>query len=86
MSEDNKFDVFTCPHCGGTVIVDHGQLNCHIFRHGVLKTNGQQVPPHTVKAECDRLAEQNLIFGCGKPFQVTRQSDGSLAAVACGYI
>ncbi len=31
-----------------------------IFRHGVLKTTGQQVPPHTAKAECDRLAEQKL--------------------------
>lgn len=56
-----------CPHCQGSIEVK--ELNCQIFRHGVLKSNGQPISPHLPKAECDRLFQQKLIYGCGKPFR-----------------
>jgi len=80
------FHLLACPHCQGTVIVQQNELNCRIFRHGVYLSTSEPIPPHTHKAECDRLVEQNLIAGCGKPFQVVHQEDGSELAVLCDYI
>lgn len=81
----SDFYVFTCPHCQGSVIVQYNELNCRIFRHGVYKHNGEQMPPHTPREECERLAQQGLIIGCGQPFRV--EGDGAAAvAVVCDYI
>ena len=30
----------------------------------------KQIDPHLKKEECDRLKSKNLIYGCGKPFQL----------------
>jgi len=62
--------VFDCPHCSGVVLVAQNEMHCRIFRHGVFKSNGAPINPHASKVECDRLLECNLIYGCGKPFQV----------------
>ena len=84
---ETKFFLFTCPHCQGTVQVLPDELRCHIFRHGRLKAGTlQQMDPHTPKAECDRLAADGLIYGCGKPFRVVYDSGGAPHAVACEYI
>ena len=57
------------------------EINCTIFRHGTFKANNKQMDPHTPKAECDRLAREGLIYGCGKPFKF----DGNVL-VQCDYI
>ena len=59
--EDNNFYQFNCPHCNQSIEVQKKQLNCRIFRCGILKSNGKQIGPHTKKVECDRLKENNLI-------------------------
>lgn len=59
---------FNCPHCNGTIEIE--SLNCGIFRHGILKSNNQQINPHASKDECDNYVNNNLIYGCGKPFQI----------------
>lgn len=82
----SDFYQLTCPHCQGTVIVQSNELNCRIFRHGVYHVNGEPIPPHSPKEECDRLVAGGLIAGCGKPFQVVPQQDGSELAVVCDYI
>jgi hypothetical protein len=68
-----------CPHCNGMVIIE--QLNCAIFRHGIFKNTGKQIPPHASKEECDNWVKNNDIYGCGKPFQVIENK-----AVVCEYI
>ena len=76
---------FSCPWCGGGIMVSRAELNCRIFRHGVYKTQqlaGTQMNPHECEAECKRLFENGLIDGCGKPFRV----DETDTAVICGYI
>jgi hypothetical protein len=50
-----------CPHCQQLIHVE--QINCAIFRCGVEKQTGQQIPPHLPKPECDRLASENRIYG-----------------------
>lgn len=68
---DDGFYTFACPHCGVTVQVAAAEINCTIFRCGVFKATGQQLPPHTSKETCD--AARNDIYGCGKPFRFTGQ-------------
>jgi hypothetical protein len=72
-----------CPHCECEVEIV--ELNCRIFRHRVFKESGAQVNPHAPKAECDELFEKNMIYGCGKPFQIIQDSDG-FKAIQCDYI
>jgi DNA-directed RNA polymerase subunit RPC12/RpoP len=81
----DNFHQLACPHCSGTIIVLHHELNCRIFRHGAFVSNGEPIPPHSSRAECDRLVAQNLIVGCGKPFRVVLQ-DGVETAIECDYI
>jgi hypothetical protein len=71
--------IVQCPHCKS--LVEILEINCQIFRHGAFKLTGQQIPPHLPELECRRLAENNLIYGCGKPFKY----DGKNVET-CGYV
>lgn len=72
-----------CPNCGFYVEID--QINCGIFRHGVFKNNNQQLNPHASKIICDHVVANDLIYGCGKPFQIV--NDGAdFVAIKCDYI
>jgi hypothetical protein len=68
------FYFFDCPHCYVGITVLKNQLNCKIFRCGEYRVDGpgykegDPIPPHLPKVECDRLVAENLIKGCGKPF------------------
>jgi hypothetical protein len=73
-----------CPHCNITIEII--ELNCRIFRCGIFKTNGQQIDPHLQKAQCEQLIARNEIYGCGKPFKVDPQTDGTVVCYDCGYI
>jgi hypothetical protein len=84
-TNNNKVEiVVTCPHCDMPVLIE--QLNCKIFRHATLVSNNTQINPHASKEECDHYIKNNLIYGCGKPFQVVENSDGTHLAVVCEYI
>lgn len=72
--------IVDCPHCLVTIEIE--ELNCKIFRCGIRKSDGVQINPHLDKAECDRLSENNEIYGYGKPFRI----DASGNAVMCDYI
>ena len=77
--------LIVCPHCDVPVLI--AELNCRIFRHGVLKSTGAQISPHESKVECERLFNEGLIWGCGKPFYV-KGDFGSLdlKSEICDYI
>ena len=81
---NGDFYNFDCPNCKSEIIVHKTELNCHIFRHGVLKDTYKQVDPHLCKEECDRLVKEDKVFGCCKPFEVIRNNQG-LFAVKCDY-
>ena len=68
-----------CPHCG--VSIEILEVNCAIFRCGIIKETGEQVPSHTSKEECDLLRERGRVWGCCKPF---KYENGK--AIVCGYI
>jgi hypothetical protein len=80
--------VVECPHCFTPVLIE--KINCAIFRHGTLKSNGQQISPHALKELCDFYIEKDSINGCGKPFQIIinpdPKNDNNLIAIKCEYI
>lgn len=72
----------TCPHCGEPILIQ--KLNCGVFRHGVFKKTYKQINPHASKPTCEKYVRKQLIYGCGKPFQVTLK-DNVFAVDKCGY-
>ena len=68
-----------CPNC--YEYVEILELNCCIFRHGVYINTLIQIDPHLNKIECDKLFNENKIYGCGKPFQIIDNE-----AIKCDYI
>jgi len=77
--------IYQCPHCEDYIETDKEQLNCKIFRHGVFRKNGKQLPPHSKKNVCDQAKAKGLIYGCGKPYRITK-NQSQLAVEVCGYI
>ena len=77
--------IVQCPNCYEFVVVKKSELNCKIFRHGILKSNYEQIDPHLPKEECDKLIKNDLIFGCGKPFKILEDSN-KYSAIICDYI
>lgn len=73
---------FSCPHCGGLIQVLTSELNCQIFRHGVLKESGQLMNPHESRIVSERLAAEGKIWGCGKALRYV----GECKAEPCDYI
>ena len=55
--------IITCPHCSEFIWID--EINCGIFRHGILKNNLVQIHPHSSKELCeyyikhDKMTEDN---------------------------
>jgi hypothetical protein len=89
MTESNEEFIIQCPHCD--MCIEVVKLNCRIFRHGVYKRTGKQIPPHLDKPTCDSLFETGQIYGCGKPFKIeeVHHSDINalkLQAFKCDYI
>lgn len=78
----NEFEV-QCPHCNDYILIE--QVNCAIFRHGIFKENMIQINPHLSKLECDKLIDNNLIYGCGKPFKIEKINNIWIA-IECDYI
>jgi hypothetical protein len=78
--------IINCPHCN--IPVEVLEMNCRIFRCGIYKKGFKQIDPHMIKEDCDRLARDGVIYGCGKPFKVNliERIDGSCSVVACDYI
>lgn len=78
--------VVECPHCNNQIQIYRNEINCSIFRHGILKTTGQQIGSHSSKIECDNYILNNLIYGCGKPFRLIKENGDIYKAEICDYI
>jgi hypothetical protein len=81
-----EFNIVTCPHCLGDILIFNNEICCAIFRHGIYKHNGNQLDPHASKEECDNAYIKELIYGCGKPFKVEYNESKILVANKCDYI
>jgi len=83
ITRDSNILLFLCPHCNEQIIVLFHEVNCKIFRHGIMKSNYEQINPHASKEICDKLIERNEIYGCGKPFRITNDFE---KVEKCDYI
>ena len=72
-----------CPHCN--IYIEVLELNCKIFRCGILKNTLKQIDPHLSKIECEKLVNNDEIYGCGKPFKVDI-IDNEYKTFICDYI
>lgn len=83
MVKENYF-VINCPHqqCCQMILIYKNEINCKIFRCGIMKNNLKQINPHEKKEICDKLKKNNLIFGCGKPLKLNNKNIPEI----CGYI
>ena len=72
--------LINCPHCNQEFEIM--ELNCRIFRCGILKQTYEQINPHLDKINCDILKERDLIYGCGKPFFINLNNQAEI----CDYI
>ena len=77
--------IVNCPHCQDSIFIASKDFNCKIFRHGVYKHNKEGISPHLCKQECDRLRNNDLIYGCGRPFQLILVNNKYIA-INCDYI
>jgi hypothetical protein len=75
-----------CPHCNNIIIIYKNEINCNIFRHGVVKTTMKQMDPHSSKEFCDNMAQNGEIYGCGKPFTLVTNNNNDYKAISCDYI
>jgi hypothetical protein len=76
----SNFLIINCPHCFQPILIE--ELNCKIFRHGVLKSTNEQINPHSTEIECINYIFNDLIYGCGKPFKLNNE----LQPEICEYI
>ena len=83
MTEKITEIVIVCPHCNENIVI--AELNCCIFRHGILKENNKQMEPHLSKVLCELYVQTDKIYGCGKPFRVVKIND-EFKAIICDYI
>lgn len=67
-----------CPNCDQMIWIE--ELNCKIFRCGIIKETGEQIPPHATKEECENYLKEG-IYGCSKPFKIEDNK-----AEVCDYI
>lgn len=79
---NNKNFIITCPHCNLFVLIE--EINCAIFRHGIITNTKQQIPPHSTKEECEKYIKDGII-GCGRPFMVVIKNKEYIA-IECEYI
>ena len=75
--------IIKCPHCNEFIIIE--QINCAIFRHGILKKNLKQIDSHSLKELCEYFVQNNLIYGCGKPFKIVLKNNNYETEI-CEYI
>lgn len=68
--KDKNSITFNCPHCNILCNVQYRNMRCKIFRCGVYKKNNKSIKPHGTKEYCDYLVNNNLIYGCSKPFRI----------------
>ncbi len=82
-SQDTEI-YLNCPHCGNMFMTTEQSIACAIYRHAVLKSNMEQINPHASEVECQTFVNNDLIYGCGGPFRITK-TNGAYSAVVCGY-
>ena len=79
--DEEKTIRFECPRCKVQIEVKENDINCKIFRCGVFKSNFLPIYPHLSLIECEKLIEQDKIYGCGASLELVDKN----IVVKCDY-
>ena len=85
MTEEN-YIIINCPNCDDDILIYINEINCSIFRHGVIKHTFQQIPPHASKEQCEDYITRDSVYGCAKPFRLKQSHTNAYVAIKCDYI
>ena len=85
MIKKTKEIIVLCPNCEQSILILKKKIGCSIFRHGVYKKNNKPIDPHTKEEDCNKMINENLIYGCGKPFRLINDKN-EYKAIICDYI
>jgi hypothetical protein len=66
-----------CPYCH--IDIEILEVNCGIFRCGIFKDTGEQLPSHLSEEGCE-LAKP-FVWGCTRPFMLMQGTP-----IPCGYL
>lgn len=85
---NNKEHIFACLHCCGKFVIREDEFNCRILRHAVYKNTLNHINPHSSKEECERLVNEDLVYGCAKPLRIKeeRNYNGNYEIEICDYL
>jgi hypothetical protein len=86
ITTDNNLLIFQCPHCFNWIEVYINEINCQIFRHGILKTTLQQINPHSTEQQCNEYVSKDLIYGCSRPFKLSQINTNTYKVDICDYM
>ena len=78
--------IINCPHCQTPIYINHQDFRCHIFRHGVYRSNLKQIDPHMKRQNCLDIVNKGIIYGCAGPFKLLKTEDNNYRAEICDYI
>ena len=73
--------VVHCPHCGLPAPVTATDIDNGAIYHGTLKKNGRQLRDRVPADWVQYLRDNDMIYGCGKPFLVVRKSSIQFEAI-----
>jgi hypothetical protein len=73
--------VVHCPHCGLPAPVTAADIDKGALYHGTLKKNGRRLRDRVPAEWVQYLYDNDMIYGCGKPFFVIRKSSIQFEAV-----
>ena len=79
-----NYIIINCPNCDDDILIYINEINCSIFRHGVIKQTFQQIPLHTFKEQCEDYITCDSVYGCARPFKLL-YNDNTYVAVKCEY-
>jgi len=79
-----EYIIISCPHCNDQIQIYLKEIKCAIYRHGVYKSNYKQIDSHLNEENCNNLIENDLIYGCGKPYQLIKVIN-EWKVISCEY-
>lgn len=65
-------NVYSCPKCNESIIIEPNDFRCGQFVHAIYKSNMKRVNPHSKSSFVQKLIKSGKVFGCGAFFTLNR--------------
>lgn len=91
LTEDKQAYIFPCPWCRlmgceSQIFILLNEVACRRMIHGVVKSSGIPLGPHSGRGICEAHIKENLIWGCGRAIELLPPStEGKIVVTAREY-